>query len=47
LFVKKPRRVCARRRKSNANPFFPAACTSEKILYRLQVWKLRVPQAPT
>ena len=24
--------------KRNGNPFFPAACTSEKTLYGLQVW---------
>jgi hypothetical protein len=28
----------------NGIPFFPAACTSGKILYSLQVWKLRVPR---
>ena len=44
LTCQKPRRVCARGSKSNGNPFFPAARTSEKTLYRLQVWKLRVPR---
>ena len=30
----------ARRRQSMCNPFFAAACTSQKTLLRLQVWNL-------